>query len=99
MITQISSGKNGQAVFHFMNGVKLSFIWDWGTYSDNNMVRPTVYPPPKNEKWASSTVECYSTGDNPNGINEYLDKKYGGNPAAYIPVNDIPKILARADKI
>ena len=98
MITKVSSGKVGQVVFHFNNGIILSFIWDWGSYSDNNMKRPKDYIKPQNEEWASTTVECYSIGDNPNGITEYLEKKYEGNPAGYIPVKDIPNILKRAEK-
>ena len=98
MINKISSGKNGQAVFHFDNGVKLSCVWDWGTYSDNNMARPKDYTKPYNENWSSTTVEIYNIGDNPNGITEYLKNKYGGSPAGYVPVKDLPKILARAAK-
>lgn len=98
MITEISSGKNGQIRFHFDNGVTLSFIWDWGSYSDNYMKRPSNPGHPNIEEWKSSTVECYSMGDNPNGISEYIARKYGDNPAGRIPVNDIPKILRKAQQ-
>ena len=97
-ISKISSGRNGQTVYHFDNGVVLSMIWDWGSYSDNSMVRPSDPTKPYYENWESTTVEVYSVGDNPNGISEYLDEKYDGSPAGYVPVGDIPKILARADR-
>ena len=100
MISKISSGKNGQIVYHFSNGVKLSFIWDWGTYSDNNMARPKDITKPSNETWESTTVEIYSIGDNPNGVKEWLGNKYecGNGSAGYVPVKDIPQILRRADR-
>jgi len=97
-INKISSGKNGQIVYHFDNGVKLSFIWDWGAYSDNHMARPKDLTNLNNETWESTTVEIYSIGDNRNGIEEYLDNKYGGSPAGFVPVGDIPRILLRAAK-
>lgn len=98
MITKISSGKNGQIVFRFDNDVVLSFIWDWGTYSDNNMARPKDVTKPQFETWSSETVEVYNIGQNTNGIDEYLEKKYGDNPAGYVPVEDIPLILKRGDQ-
>lgn len=100
MITKVSGGKAGQVRYHFDNGVCLSFIWDWGSYSDNYMERPEY---DKNMRevikdWSSTTAEVYSNGDNPNGIDEYITKKYGDNPVR-IPVKDIPAILKRADKV
>jgi hypothetical protein len=99
-IKSISSSKNGQIVFGFDNGVKLSFVWDWGTYSDNHLIVPKDVTESYYKVWNSTTVEIYSVGYNPNGIDEYLDKKYkcGTDPAAFVPVADIPKILKAAAK-
>lgn len=104
MITKISSGREAQIRFHFSNGVELSCIWGIGSYTDNHGLngRPEEFM--KNfedrhlKEWSSTTVEIYSCGDNPNGINEWLIENYGDNPASYVPVEDIPKILRRADK-
>lgn len=98
MITKVSSGKTGQMVYYFSNGVVLSFVWDWGSYTENHQLRPKDYTKMDGEAWSSDTVECYSMGDETNGISKYLERKYGDNPAGHIPVNDIPKILRRADK-
>lgn len=103
MITKISSTKNGQIVYHFDNGVILSFIWSWGSYTENHDDRRHIDSLNSNDlsmiEYTSKTVEIYSMGDNPNGIEEYLINKYYNNPAGYVPVTDIPKILKRADKI
>lgn len=99
MIVKISGGKAGQVRYHFLNGVTLSFIWDWGSYSDNYNARPEYDENFKEiaKDWSSTTVEVYSCGDNPNGIEEYLDNKYGGNPVR-MPVKDIPVVLKRAGR-
>lgn len=95
-IIKVSSYKNGQIIFHFSNKVQLSIIWDYGSYSDNSNMRPKDINRPSDEVWSSKTVEVYSMGSNPNGINEWLDFMYGGNPAGYVPVQDIPAIIERA---
>lgn len=108
MIEKISSTKNGQIVYHFSNGVILSMIWSSGSYTENNsllegtnqkrheLIMQGKFYEAELLEWTSTTVEIYSMGDNPNGITEYLGKKYGDNPAGHVPVNDIPKILKRA---
>lgn len=99
MITKISSHKNGQVVYYFNNGVILSFIWDWGTYSDNRDEEIDLNNIDReySRYYGTTTVEIMSVGDNTNGIDEYLEEKYGGNPAGYVPVKDIHRILERAD--
>lgn len=99
MITKISGGKAGQVRYHFSNGVCLSFIWNWGSYSDNYVARPE-YDENMREKpvdWESTTVEVYSMGDNPNAVTEYIEKKYGDNPTR-MPVKDMLLLLKRADR-
>lgn len=104
MITKVSSTKNGQVVYHFDNGVILSFIWSWGSYTENQYDRRYTESIKAGNtdmsdiEYISKTVEIYSMGANPNGIIEYLEDKYHDNPAGYVPVGDIPKIIDRANR-
>lgn len=100
MIVKISCGRSGQVIYEFDNGNIISFLWSWGSYSDNHMERvgfdPELYL--KNQDWESTTVEVYSMGEDSNGFTRYLEKKYGNNPAGYVDVKDIPAIIKRADR-
>lgn len=100
MITKIYCGRTGQAAYEFDNGNVLSMVWSWGSYSDNNGFNRGEYTPPDFNKtdWESTTVEVYSMGKEANGLGEYLRRKYGDNPAGYVPVADIPLIIKRADR-
>jgi len=99
MITKISCGRSGQVVYEFDNGNIVSFLWSWGSYSDNHdlMFSDEPYNPHRTD-WESTTVEVYSMGVDTNGFTKYLERKYGDNPAAYAPVADIPMIIKRADR-
>lgn len=108
MITKVSSTKNGQMVYHFSNGVILSMVWSAGSYTEDHfltgiseeyykfLTEGEVYKA-EHLNWKSRTVEVYSMGIE-HGIDKYFEEHYGGNPAGYVPVNDIPKILKLADK-
>lgn len=101
MITKIWCGRAGQMAYEFDNGNIVSIVWSWGTYSDNHMDKLGEYDLKEiihRQNWESTTVEVYSMGEDTNGFTKYLEHKYGQNPAAYVPVNDIRAILARADR-
>ncbi len=101
MITKISNGRGGQAVFTFSNGNEVSILWAWGSYSDNHMGLIGSYDIDeclRRQDWESTRVEVYSMGKDTNGFTKYLERKYGQNPAGYVPVDDIPAILKRADR-
>jgi hypothetical protein len=101
MITKIWNGRAGQVVFDFSNGNTVSILWAWGSYSDNHMSLDGGYDMEKIMKrnnWESTRVEVYSMGTDTNGFTKWLERKYGDNPAGYVPVNDIPAILKRADR-
>lgn len=87
MITKIASGRNGQVVYYFDNGNNLSFIWHEYAYSDTQVV---------NGGLEATVIECMASGDD--RLTGWLSNKYGDNPAGYIPVEDIPKIIAKADE-
>lgn len=105
MITKVACGRAGQMVYEFDNGNIVSILWAYGSYSDNNIrfdkpvdtLGDTMQRFNKQE-WESTTVEIYSMGKIGTGFTEYLERYHGGNPAGYVPVSEIPKILARADK-
>lgn len=92
-IVKIDSFHAGKVAFTFEDGQRLSFVFNFGTYTEN------VYNLEKHEKerrggycmWDSSTVEVY--GAEGATINEYLEKEYGSAPAGNVPVDDIPKII------
>lgn len=101
MITKISNGRAGQIVYHFSSGAELSFLWAWGSYSDNHMSLSGGYDMDavtKRQDWESTTVEVYAMGDASAGMGKYLERVYGANPAAYVPVSDIPKIISKANR-
>lgn len=102
MITKVACGRAGQMVYEFDNGNVVSILWAWGSYSDNNIKfdgKPLDAVNAYNkQEWESGTVEIYSMGKIGTGFTEYLERYHGGNPAGYVPVSEIPKILARADK-
>jgi len=100
MLTRISNGRPGQVVFESDNGNVVSILWAWGSYSDNHITIPdpmTIEERISKQDWESTTVEVYSMGKASNTFTAYLERKYGQNPAGYVPVNDIPKILRRLD--
>lgn len=108
MITKISSTKNGQMVYHFDNGVILSFIWSRGSYTENHSSSKTCkkmhelhqqgkFYEAELLEWESKTVEIYSMGSAHKEIDKYFEEKYDGNPAGYVPVIEIPKILEMAN--
>lgn len=93
-IVKIDSLRSGKVAFTYENGERLSIVFDRGTYSDNQFMfpeRPTeeLYG---NRRWESTTVEVF--GADGEQINKYLEEHYGQAPAAYVPVNDIPEIMA-----
>ena len=109
MITKISSTRNGQVVYHFSNGVILSFLWSDGSYTENHSRSETAQQRRKLVQegklyeaelleWESKTVEIYSMGTAHSELSELFESKYDGNPAVRVPVSEIPHILAMADK-
>lgn len=100
MITKVSSGRGGQMVYTFDNGNIVSFLWAWGSYSDNNinfLENSDITKNFKRSNWQSSTVEVYSMGKINSIFTKWLEDTYESNPAGYVPVADIPKILAHAE--
>lgn len=102
MITKIWTGRPGQVVYEFSSGAVLSFLWSSGSYSDNNDMFKYLdkegHPDWEKRDWESTTVEVYSMGAIEAGMEKYLTRVYGDNPAAYVPVSEIPKILSRANR-
>jgi hypothetical protein len=112
MITRISSHKRAATKFHFDNGNIVSIVWGGGTYTDNHDDMSEAWPkgvdlPPHLQKpgmigpygEASSTnVEIWAEGHEK--FEEWFRNHFGdgdNNPAGYIPVSEIPYILAKAD--
>ena len=89
-IVKVDSMQSGKIAFTYQNGERLSIVFDWGTYSDNHYNMPPNFL--SGRPWESTSVEVY--GAEGKKINEYLEREYGQAPAPYVPVNDIPKILA-----
>lgn len=93
-IILIDSVKCGKVALTFENGERLSIVWDACTYSDNhNDVKGLLQEVETkcSKSWVSTRVEVY--GAEGEQINKYLEKEYGQAPAAYVPVNDVPKII------
>lgn len=102
MITKVGNGRPGQVIFEFSSGAVLSVLWALGSYSDNHDLwkykDADGHPNWKKQDFESTTVEIYSMGAVEAGMEKYLERVYGQNPAAYVPVDDIPKILRRANR-
>lgn len=92
-IVLIDSWKAGKIAFTFEDGQRLSFVFDFGSYTENHSDFEKFDKEQHGERcsWASTTVEVY--GADGKAINKYLKKEYGSAPAGGVPVSDIPKIL------
>lgn len=102
MIIKISNGRPGQVVFESDNGNVVSILWSYGSYSDNHDMfkfkTPDGHPDYNKQDWESTTVEVYSMGRVESKFTAYLERKYkSGNPAVYVPVDDIAQILRKLD--
>lgn len=92
-IVEIDSFHKGKVAFSFEDGQRLSFVFDFGTYTDNQFNYENFEKEQRGEHciWKSTNVEVY--GAEGGKINEYLERKYGSAPASGVPVDDIPKII------
>lgn len=92
-IVKIDSIHSGKVAFIFEDGQRLSFVFDFGTYTDNHFNYEVYEKEQRGEhcRWESTNVEVY--GAEGEKINEYLIKEYGSAPACGVPVDDIPKII------
>jgi hypothetical protein len=104
MIVKVISHKKGATKYYFDNGNVVSIIFGLMTYSDNHDIdlfgRTSLEDNLKKDydrttPLESTTVEVMVWGDPT--FEEWFDNRFnGGNPAGYIPVNNIIEILGEA---
>lgn len=99
MITNISNTRPAQIVYHFANGTKISFVWGAGSYSANHMNLKELSPnaTAEDRMYESHTVECMVLEGE--AMTDWIEEEYGDNPAGYIPVNSMIRIIEMADKL
>lgn len=92
MIIAIASHRKGATRYKFDNGNEVSIVFGAGTYTELN---DTDWETRTDSSLIESKdVEIMVDGK---AFEKWFDRKYDGNPAGYIPVSEIPKILKRAD--
>lgn len=98
MITKISNSRPAQIVYHYDNGTVLSIVWGGGSYSQNHMNLKEFNPDATKEDsmYESNTFECMVLEGK--AMEQWLIEEYGDNPAGYIKVDEMPRIISKANE-
>lgn len=88
-ITSCSAAWRGNFHFVFSSGLDISVLIAPGSYSDNNLA---LFDDKR--MLHSHTVEVMVMGDEK--FERWFERKYGSNPAGYLPANEVVTILRRA---
>ena len=97
---KITQHKTDGVRIDFKNGLVLSTIWGYCTYSDNHDIKTSEdYGFGRNENGSSTVEFMFIDGDEK--LIEKLCKKYGDgeNPSAYIPVHKWIEMIAYINKL